>query len=132
MLLVKTKLEKSEINGVGLFADENIPKGVKVDMNADQLGIIRFTKEQWKEMEKSLSPESFRQIKMRTYKNRADDLYWKNLDDTSFINHSINPNIEFRGDFDVALRDIKKGEEILIDYTTFYDEEYFQEIMKLQ
>jgi len=54
-----------------------------------------------------------------------------NLDDTRFINHSENPNIETAGDADVALSDIEKGEEILIDYRTFYDERYLNEIMGL-
>ena len=64
-------------------------------------------------------------------RTRQTNLYWLNLDDTRFINHSENPNIETAGDADVALSDIEKGEEILIDYRTFYDERYLNEIMGL-
>lgn len=132
MIVVKTKLGLSGMIGIGLYADQDIPNGTVVDVNADQFGIIRFDEIQWREMERNLGPESFKQIKMRAYKNREDGLYWKNLDDTSFINHSKTPNIEFKGDFDVAIKDITKGDEILIDYTTFYDEEYFKEIIELR
>ena len=131
MLVIKTKLGLSSKRGVGLFADQDIPNGTVVGLNNDDLGIIRYTEKQWKDLEVHLSEESFKHIKRYAYKNKDDGLYWLNLDDTRFINHSENPNIETKGDNDIAIKDIKKGEEILIDYTTFYDPDYFQEIMKL-
>ena len=131
MLVIKTKLRLSSINGIGLFADQDIVKGLVVGLNKDNLGTIRYTQKQWHNLEENLSKESFKHIKRYAFKNKEDNLFWLNLDDTRFINHSENPNIVTAGANDIAIKDIKKGEEILIDYTTFYDRDYFQEIMKL-
>jgi SET domain-containing protein len=131
MLVIKTKLGLSSKRGIGLFSDQDILKGTVVGLNNDNLGIIRYTEKQWEELESNLSEESFKHIKIYTYKNKDDGLYWLNLDNTRFINHSEDPNIAIMGDNDTAIKDIKKGEEILIDYTTFYNPDYFQEIMKL-
>ena len=128
MITIKTKLGISKIQGIGLFANEDIKKGSTVGINKDNFGIIRYMEKEWKNLEKNLSKESFLQIKKYAYKNKDDGLYWLNLDDTRFINHSKNPNIK-TVDNDVALKDMKAGEEILIDYNTFYDDEYFKEII---
>ncbi len=47
----------------------------------------------------------------------------KEFNDTEvFINHSCNPNTGFKNNLSViAIKDIKKGEEIVIDYAMFYD-----------
>ncbi len=46
-------------------------------------------------------------------------------DDTYFINHSCNPNVWMsNGITFVALRDIKKGEELTVDYALFVSEDY--------
>ncbi len=131
MLLCKTKLGLSRIQGIGLFANENIPEGTVLGINADASGIVRYSEEDWNNLEKNLSSESFKQIKRYAYKDKSSGLYCLNLDDTRFINHSKNPNIETNGDHDLVIRDIKEGEEILIDYTTFYDPDYFNEIINL-
>ncbi len=130
MLIIKTKLGISNIEGIGLFADEDIKKETIIGKNNDNFGIIKYSKEQWQELENNLSKESFGQIKKYTYKDKKDRLYSLNLDDIRFINHSKEPNIETISDNDIAIRDIKKGEEILIDYTTFYDDGYFKETIK--
>lgn len=131
MILIRTKLGVSNVQGIGLFADQDIKKGDLVNKDKDQWATIRYTEDQWRELEKSLSKESFRQIKRYAFKNKSDGLYCLNLDDIRFINHSKTPNIATVGENDVALRDIKRGEEITIDYNTFYDDEYFSEIMKM-
>jgi uncharacterized protein len=131
MLLIKTKLGLSSKRGIGLFADQDIPKKCAIGSNKDDSSIIRYTERQWVDLENKLSKESFVHIKRYAYKNKDDGLYWLNLDNTRFVNHSKNPNIATVGDDDIAIRDIKRGEEIFIDYATFYDPDYFQEIMKL-
>ena len=131
MLVVKTKLGLSSKRGIGLFAGQDISKGAVVGVNKDDLGIIHYTEKEWENLERHLGTESFNNIKRFAYKNKGDGLYWLNLDDTRFINHSEDPNIATVGDNDIAIKDIKIGEEILIDYTTFYEPGYFQEIMQL-
>jgi SET domain-containing protein len=49
----------------------------------------------------------------------------KELEETGCLNHSCSPNIGFDGPITyVALRDIKKGEEIFLDYA--FMETYFE------
>ncbi len=132
MLLIKTRLWVSSIRGIGLFANENIKKGTIIGINKDDSGIIHYSEKEWSGLENNLGKESFLQIKKYAYKQKKDKLYYLNLDDTRFINHSKSPNIASIGDNDVAIRDIKIGDEILIDYNTFYDNEYFKEIMTLK
>jgi len=120
MLMVKTKLKSSDLNGIGLFADEDIPKNTIVWKNNSELSFIKFSEKEWKGLEKELSEESFGQIKNYGYKYKKDGNYYLDLDDTRFINHSKNPNVaEDDFDNDIAIKDIKKGEEILMDYTIF-------------
>ncbi|HTP56818.1 MAG TPA: SET domain-containing protein, partial [Candidatus Paceibacterota bacterium] len=87
MIKVKTKLGVSNKKGIGLFADELIPKGSIVGINTDQLSIIRYSEKEWENLKNNLTEESFRHIKKYAYKNKEDNLYWLNLDNTRFINH---------------------------------------------
>ena len=124
MLLVKTKLKLSKIHGIGLFADENIKKGQIVWKKNKNCSYVIFSEKEWRELKRKTSPESFKQIRNYTYKYNRDGKYYCCLDDTRFMNHSSKPNIvENKLGNDIALRNIKKGEEILIDYETFFDPE---------
>ena len=126
--MVKTKLGLSKLNGIGLFADENIQKGTIVWKNNPELSFVKFSQEEWKRRERELNEECFRQIKKYSYKYKKDENYYIDLDNTRFINHSRNPNLaedEFCND--VAIKDIEKGEEILMDYTSFYDPDYLKD-----
>ena len=136
MLFVKTKIGLSKIQGIGLFSDEDILKGTLVYEACLYLGryldVVVWTEDEWNVLEKQLNEESFKQIKRCTYKHKKDNTYNFELDNTRFINHSDKPNIaENTKGRDVAIRDIKKGEEILINYKMFYDKDYFEEIMML-
>ena len=136
--MVKTKLGLSKIQGVGLFADEDIPEGTIVYKTREFEGIspdfLVWSEAEWEAMEKNLSKDTQRQIKRHAYKYREDEedeWYIMELDNTKFINHSDFPNLAVSEAGDIAVKDIKSGEEILIDYKTFYDPAYFEEIIKL-
>ena len=43
-----------------------------------------------------------------------------------YINHSINPNIEFVDNIAVALSDINEGEELTCNYLDITTEEHFK------
>ncbi|PIP58407.1 MAG: SET domain-containing protein-lysine N-methyltransferase [Candidatus Vogelbacteria bacterium CG22_combo_CG10-13_8_21_14_all_37_9] len=121
MLVIKASAKPSLINGIGLFADEKIPKGTliwKYDPRFD----ISFSKEEYEQMpllQKEL-------IKYYAYLSKKQNKYIYSIDDSRFTNHSsINPNedciflpddIESSG---VANRDIEIGEEILVNYKLF-------------
>ncbi|MDD5430743.1 MAG: SET domain-containing protein [Candidatus Pacebacteria bacterium] len=134
--MVKTKLGPSEIEGIGLFADQDIKKGDVVWKEDDGLSYLVFTEEQWRKMEKEFSPETFRQIKRYSFKYKATGNYELLLDDTRHMNHSDNSNTIVLGENgegdDIAARDIKKGEEITCNYKSFYAPDYFEEIINFK
>jgi SET domain-containing protein len=132
MLLVNASAKPSKIHGLGLFADERIPKGT-VTWKYNPRFDISFSVsdiEQMNQKQKDL-------IERYAYFSKKQNVYIYSIDDSRFTNHSsAHPNIEavlFGGDVEtsgVAIRDIEEGEEILINYRTFdwydasSDEEY--------
>jgi len=112
MLRVKTRVSKSEIAGLGLFADENIGKDQIIYQWVD-----RF--------EQTFSPEDYEKLSdlqkhfLRHYSFRRNGLRVVSIDDDRFINHSDHPNTYERGTDTYALRDIKAGEEITCNYYDF-------------
>jgi len=56
-----------------------------------------------------------------TFPEEVDDM-------TVFINHSCDPNVGFRGQvIYVAMRDVKRGEELFHDYSMERSDDYFLE-----
>lgn len=133
MLTVRAGVKPSEIQGVGLFADEKILKGTviwKFDPRFD----ILFDPEEVKRM-----PEVQRDlIHYYAHLSSVTGKYVYSIDDSRFTNHSIHGNMDdvaFAGEPEtraVANRDIEAGEELLDDYRSFdahdatSDEEYLK------
>jgi SET domain-containing protein len=116
MLLVKTKVDRSPIHGLGLYAVEPIRRGTEVwrftpgfDLDLDLACLDELPRDQqeWLRHYGYVDPRLGRFILC--------------CDDARYINHSDTPNIasdfgqELHG-VDVAVRDIEAGEEITIDY----------------
>ena len=95
----------SHINGIGIFAKKNIQKG-------ENVGLIRGKVINWIVKNKETSKEGPNWIGFG--KNKwINSLYPFNR-----INHSCSPNLGIRGSRTmVALKNIKKGEELLLDYS---------------
>jgi len=120
MLLVKTRLGQSAIEGIGLFALAPIPAGTvtwRFMPGFDQL----FTKEQIA----SLPLIARETVETYTYLHPESRLYVYCLDNARFMNHSDHPNTSgvheagaIEG-YDVATRDIGAGEELTCDYRVF-------------
>lgn len=120
MLVVKTFLAQSPIEGLGLFAAQYIPKGtivwrfvpgVDALFGADEIGKL---------------PGMTQDVCRRyAYYDRNNKKYVLCGDDARFENHSDDPNtagVYPEGDpfgMDVATRDIQEGEEITCDYRSF-------------
>ena len=126
---MKTKIKSSPIHGMGLFADEFVPKGKQMWRFED--GVDKaYTKE---EVEALPEPERSEILGLEhTYLSEDIGRYVVLGDDSKFINHSDTPNMvsgprkpgEETPDF--AARDIHKGEEITYDYRIFDEEITFE------
>ena len=120
MLLVKTRLGMSPIEGIGVFADQFIAKGTptwKFTPGLDQL-LSREVVEAIAEPMKSA-------LLRYSYLDKKTGLYIYCLDNARFVNHADDANT--KGDYpdndifgrDIATRDIKPGEEITCNYSEF-------------
>ena len=109
MLQVKTYLDKSPIHGIGVFADEDIVSGQctwKLNPNIDKI----ITTDKFTELE-----EAF--IKKYAYFDKQLNKWILSADNDRFTNHSETPNTRpiNNGEL-IAINDIKKGEEITVNY----------------
>ncbi len=122
MLLVKTKLAMSEIQGLGVFADQFIPAGAVVWELHPQFD-LQFPLEALNEL-----PQFARDRIMHfAYVDKRTGMGILCADDARFMNHSDDPNtrtiVDENGhEHDLAVRDIHPGEEITCDYHEFDDD----------
>jgi hypothetical protein len=136
MLVVKTKIGQSKVEGIGLFADQFIPKGT-VTWKFDSRFDIYFDQ---KEVEKMSGLQKDLIIHF-AYLSKKSGKYVYSIDNTRFTNHSTGPNIAkdeklSEGDDEictVAIRDIQIGEEMTIDYRAIdaADEASNEEYLKM-
>jgi len=119
MLVISTYIDKSQINGLGLFAGQDIKEGDVMwylDPSIDQI----IPAEQFTKMLELLDNEQQDRFKKWSYQRHGD--YVLCADNTKFANHSETPNCKAERLYDVALRDIKKGEELTYNYRDFDEE----------
>ncbi|HXW60187.1 MAG TPA: SET domain-containing protein [Myxococcota bacterium] len=120
MLLVKTKLGLSSIDGIGLFADQFIAKGTRVWQWSDGFDI----RVKASELER-LSPQALETFLRYSFLSKRTGLYVLCFDNARFLNHSVTPNLndtsadDSEEGLDVAIRDIHPGEELTSDYRDF-------------
>ena len=136
MYLVKIETKESIIDGKGVFALENIRKGVvvwKFDPNHDKT----LTSVQFDEADKAVK-EELRRVAYLS-KNTGRWVYPPENDPARFTNHSKENNLSVLLDESIseepifiANRDITAGEELTNDYTEFDDltEEVEQDWLK--
>ncbi|MBL0068745.1 MAG: SET domain-containing protein [Chitinophagaceae bacterium] len=111
-------LKPSPIEGIGVFAIRDIPKGCRTIFSA---GIGEWIKVSIDEVEKL--PAHSRNL-VETYCLYDEENYFvpsygfKLMDTVLYLNHSAQFNIASVNDGEQfeALRDIKAGEELLVDY----------------
>lgn len=120
MLMVKTRLGPSKIHGIGLFADQFIPKGTTTWMYAPGFD-LRIEPDELLKLS-----ESARQIFWQyAYVDKFNGHYILCFDDERFINHSEEPNVvqkrskKYEEGLEIASRDIQAGEELLVNYYDF-------------
>jgi SET domain-containing protein len=118
MLTIKTKIKQSELHGIGLFADQDIPKGTivwKFDRLIDRIYVPE-------EIE-AMPTLTKNQMKHYGYQNDYGN-YILCGDDARFFNHSTSANCFERYSPEgisptIACKDIKRGEELTINYCQF-------------
>ena len=119
-LRVRTTLAPSPIAGIGLFAAEDIPAGTitwawdpALDRTHTEAELQR------------LDPAVRAFLDRYAYWEPSLNAYALCVDNARFMNHSDDPNTGGTydgfppGGADVALRDIKAGEEMTCDYRAF-------------
>ncbi|MFA5211347.1 MAG: SET domain-containing protein-lysine N-methyltransferase [Patescibacteria group bacterium] len=109
------KIKKSKIEGKGVFANRNFKKGetvVKWDTS------IVLNEEETKKLSKNEQRYIF------PFRNK----FLLQQSPARYVNHSCNPNTKVvNNSSDVAILDIKKGDEITSDYSLFFTPD---EVMK--
>jgi len=120
MLLVKTYLAESPIEGIGLFAAEDIAKGTTI-WRFDERFDRKFSK-----AERDALPEpAYTFVQKYSYpESVGSDVYYLDGDHARFMNHSNTPNTDCETDT-IATRDIRAGEELLCDYHQFHPNHVF-------
>ncbi len=121
------KIKKSNIDNKGLYAEKNI-KSRKIIINYKGKIITK------KETDTNPKYDNDKAIYLFNLNSRYDlDGDFK-YNDARLINHSCNPNCEVEGKglklWIIAIKDIKKGEELSYDYGFGYDEDYKQFVCK--
>jgi SET domain-containing protein len=120
------RLKPSKIEGVGVFAIKEIPKGMNPFKGLKKQKWIKFQMSELAGLEKEILDlvDSFFVIKINgTVWISESGL--NGMDISYFLNDSKKPNIKTTDDgvnF-VTLKKIKKGEELTVAYST-YDEKY--------
>ena len=114
MFLIDTYLDKSKIHGVGVFSNENIKKGKQIKEEKPEFE-MEFNKNNLQSMPLALA----KLIDTHAYERKlGSGILVLGLDNEKYLNHSDNPSVDDEG---VALKDIKIGDEITINYKDFDD-----------
>ena len=115
------KIKKSNIDKRGLYASKDIKEGTKI---IEYVGKIISKKES----EKNIKFDNEKDIYLFNLNNKYDlDGDFK-FNTARLINHSCDPNCEVKGKglklWILAIKNIKKGEELSYDYGFSYDKDY--------
>ena len=119
------RLGVSPLHGVGVFAIRPIKKGLNPLRRRGEFEEVRFSHDEIKVLPRGIR----RQIEMFCYYDEAGVLIstmgMNTMDFAIYLNHSKQPNLRMGkdGSFE-ALRPIKIGEELTMDYDHSFDAEH--------
>ena len=123
MKLYRVKKSNIDRNGQGLYAAKDIKKGTQIIDYVEKI----MTKKQTEESKKF---DNLKPIYLFNLNNKydLDGSYSSNT--ARLINHSCLNNCDYEGQglklWVVAIKDIKKGDELTCDYGFSYDSDYKQ------
>lgn len=118
MYVIKTYLDKSPIEGIGVFAGEDVPQGAVVWRLVPGFDLVLAPGPAVENL-----PERARaHLKRHAYLSAGRLILC--ADHGQYTNHSETPNTGSADDQDVeyALKPIRKGDEITADYRLFDEE----------
>jgi uncharacterized protein len=122
MIHIKYKLDKSNLHGVGLFADEDISKG-KLIYTPSPLLDVNLTQEQFD----SLDVKEKQEVRWWGFWDEPTKKWHVDFDVSHFINHeregTVTQDTSHADAYLIAARDIKKGEELTQNYLEFESKE---------
>jgi hypothetical protein len=118
MILIPTVIRRSQISGFGCFAATDVAIGTPV-WKQSILNTFIINKD-------SIIGVDLQFLRIYGYKISGDSLAIT-IDNSSFMNHSDKPNLDpgdmkymnSVGDMLIANRNIKNGDELLVDYRLF-------------
>ena len=118
MLLVDVYLDRSPIQGIGVFAKTSIPAGTriwKLDLNYDRLIPVELYESETGPVKSYLDRYA--------YPHRSDPRFIVfEADDARYMNHADRPNCDVaRLEEAFAIRDIEPGDELTCDYNAFFE-----------
>jgi SET domain-containing protein len=120
------RLGASALHGVGVFAIRSISKGSNPLQSRLKHREIKFSHDELK----GLPPGVRKQIEMFCYYDESgvmiSTMGMNTMDFSIYLNHSKKPNLRMQkdGSFE-ALRRIKIGEELTMDYDHSFDAEHY-------
>jgi SET domain-containing protein len=116
MMLVRTYIAPSEIQGLGIFAGEFIPGGSQLWVLNPKFDIFLYREEI-----ATLPAHMQDYVARYSYPHlEIDGVRIVDCDDGKFMNHNVRPNTDFRVfDKGYAIVDITAGEEITCNYFEF-------------
>lgn len=107
----KTIVGNAGARGKGIFAKDDIPKDEIVAVSGGYI----MTWDECKQLPQNLEYLSYQVEEHLFIGVKRDD----EVEDNQMFNHSCDPNLGQRGQLSmVAMRDIRKGEELTCDYAT--------------
>ena len=116
----KYTMKGNSIDGYGIYATQNIGKKeiiFKLEGAAQRIVTRKHVERTWDEKEKLAFRRYAYPLSKEVY------FIWdENPSNWAPQNHSCDPNCEYKGLNVIALRPIKKGEELTLNYATFLDE----------
>ena len=119
---VEYTLDKSSKHGIGLFTNQEIEKGQLV-YTASPLLDVNISQAEFDSLEESEQQE----IKYWGFFDEDNKVWHVDFDVSKFINHSKDSTVtqddDYKDAYLVAVRDIKKGEELTQNYLEFETEQ---------
>lgn len=121
VILIKYKLERSMMHGIGLFTDEDLRKGQLVYVASPKLD-VDISQEEFNTLDEKEKAE----VRYWGFRIEESNTWHVDFDVTRFVNHSFSPTLtqdpSHQDAYLITTRDVKKGEELTQDYLEFESE----------